>query len=459
MSLLRCIGRIQDVGGWIVVVNNASKEVVSRSRNVGKVSKFYDLRKHGTTRVMRVEHLPMVISSSWRVFTVFFRAVSGREDLTLVEGCPLHHTSSSPHDCAIIRDIVDDMCSFNDEASLFRGACEGLKRIIRYDRAMAYQFDSQWNGQVIFERIIGSDPVSYLGLHFPETDIPQAARDMYLEQRVRFIFDVDSAEVSFDTRGTPIKLDLSECVQRGVSDVHVRYMKNMGIRGSVSIAIIMRGALWGLLVLHSKNGYKVIDSVSMDACKIICSIISMKMDEFRSKRRDEVMRSTEKECAACETVTDLLKVASCKLQLHTAFTLMRGEMKVLLDCDDADMVISRVMSADFEEDIVVAPYRVLRIGMGDGDCAYLIRKSVMEEVSWSGDPSKPYIEVDGEVHPRNSFRTFVLKRMLEPLEWSSTERDIVDLLRLHMQSCKRKELVMQSTSGGAIVSSPAPHEV
>jgi light-regulated signal transduction histidine kinase (bacteriophytochrome) len=430
---LRCFGRVQNVGGWIIVVDRSTGRIVARSANVGDqwTSAPMQFWPHGTTRVVDAGDLPLLVSSHrTAMYSVFYREVPGSEGLTLMEGCPLHHLSPS-RDCAAVRDIVDLLCSFNDEASLFRGVCEGIHTVVKFDRAMAYQFDAKWNGQVIFERILDGATHSYMGLHFPESDIPRAARDMYLEQRVRFIYDVGKPELDI-VNGTGADIDLSEVQQRGVSGVHVRYMTNMGIRGSVSIAIIVRGALWGLLVMHSNTGYTSIDSVTMDTCKIICSIISMKMDEFWSKRRDEAMRFAEKLFATCANVNDVIQAASTRLDLHTVFTVMSGQIRVFVRCSDQEIIVSRVMAADFEDDVVIAPYRVLRLTMDDHGCVYLVRKSVLQEVSWSGDPTEAPINIDGDVHPRNSFKKFVQQSLQEPLEWSITERDIVDLLRLHI---------------------------
>ena len=45
-------------------------------------------------------------------------------------------------------------------------------------------------------------------------------------------------------------LDLSHSLLRSVSPVHVEYLRNMGVRATLSFALIREGALWGLIACH-----------------------------------------------------------------------------------------------------------------------------------------------------------------------------------------------------------------
>ena len=45
-------------------------------------------------------------------------------------------------------------------------------------------------------------------------------------------------------------LDLSLSVLRSVSPIHIEYLRNMGVRASMSISIVVEGELWGLIACH-----------------------------------------------------------------------------------------------------------------------------------------------------------------------------------------------------------------
>src|SRR5213078_2223833 len=87
---------------------------------------------------------------------------------------------------------------------------------------------------------------TYLGLHYPASDIPAQARQLYLRNWLRLIVDGRATPPRIVlTLGAP--LDLTFSVLRSVSPIHLEYMANMGVRASMSISLIVRGRLWGLI--------------------------------------------------------------------------------------------------------------------------------------------------------------------------------------------------------------------
>lgn len=66
---------------------------------------------------------------------------------------------------------------------LCRIAAQEVRRITRMDRVMIYRFDADWHGEVIAEDR-AEHVASYLGLHFPASDIPKQARHLYTLNRL-----------------------------------------------------------------------------------------------------------------------------------------------------------------------------------------------------------------------------------------------------------------------------------
>ncbi|NET10868.1 MAG: cyanobacterial phytochrome A, partial [Symploca sp. SIO2B6] len=54
-----------------------------------------------------------------------------------------------------------------------------VRNVTGFDRVMLYRFDDDNHGEVVAEDKI-DDMESYLGLHFPESDIPKPARKMFM---------------------------------------------------------------------------------------------------------------------------------------------------------------------------------------------------------------------------------------------------------------------------------------
>ena len=112
--------------------------------------------------------------------------------------------------------------------AFFRDGARQARALTGFDRVMVYRFDDSGSGEVVAEAAragIGS----FLGLHYPASDIPVQARALYLRNLFRIIADVDAAPVpilpQLNENGQP--LDLSMSVLRSVSPIHIEYLKNM----------------------------------------------------------------------------------------------------------------------------------------------------------------------------------------------------------------------------------------
>jgi hypothetical protein len=130
-----------------------------------------------------------------------------------------------------------------------------VKELTGFHRVMIYQFDADWNGRVVTELV---DPRAtkdlYKGLNFPASDIPRQARDLYKINKVRLLYDRDQETArlvcrTMDDLETP--LDMTYSYLRAMSPIHLKYLKNMAVRSSMSISINAFGELWGLISLHS----------------------------------------------------------------------------------------------------------------------------------------------------------------------------------------------------------------
>jgi Bacteriophytochrome (light-regulated signal transduction histidine kinase) len=133
---------------------------------------------------------------------------------------------------------------------------EEVKRVTGFDRVMFYRFNEVGDGSVDAESVApGLEP--YLGLHYPAPTSLSKSRQLYLENRLRIIADArsEAARIVPTLRpDTGAPLDLSFAVLRSVSPIHLEYMANMGLRASMSIALVVRDRLWGLISCANHTG-------------------------------------------------------------------------------------------------------------------------------------------------------------------------------------------------------------
>ncbi|MDQ7948654.1 MAG: histidine kinase, partial [Pedobacter sp.] len=86
---------------------------------------------------------------------------------------------------------LSEILSDSNLNRLLNNAASQIKKIIEYDRVMVYKFHDDGHGEVVAEAKI-DEIESWMGLHYPASDIPKQARELYKINLVRLIADVHS---------------------------------------------------------------------------------------------------------------------------------------------------------------------------------------------------------------------------------------------------------------------------
>ena len=146
-----------------------------------------------------------------------------------------------------IRNFINSIVQIDDLQQIFEKSVEEIRRFTNFDRVMFYRFDEDCNGEVVAESKT-KELNSFLHQHFPESDIPAQARALYIKNKIRLIADVNSIPSMIVPNLEPI--DLSSSTIRSVSPIHIQYLKNMGVKASMSISIVVDNKLWGLIACH-----------------------------------------------------------------------------------------------------------------------------------------------------------------------------------------------------------------
>ncbi|MDX2228288.1 MAG: ATP-binding protein [Leptolyngbyaceae cyanobacterium bins.349] len=168
--------------------------------------------------------------------------------------------------------------SANSLSELAQVLAREVKIMTGCDRVMIYQFEPDDHGTVIAEAK-APHLDSYLGLHYPATDIPLPARNLFRRHWVRHIPDVHGTPAclippQLPTAAAP--LDLSSCVLRGVSPYHTQYLQNMGVASSLTISLIDDKRLWGLIACHHYSPYWL-DYETRKTCEFIGQFASIEL--------------------------------------------------------------------------------------------------------------------------------------------------------------------------------------
>ncbi|MBD5655562.1 MAG: EAL domain-containing protein [Candidatus Eremiobacteraeota bacterium] len=325
-----------------------------------------------------------------------------------------------------------------DVSTLASVAATEVRAISGFDRAMVYRFDEDWNGEIIAEAKGDAAPVSYLGLHFPATDIPAQARRLYVKNILRLIPDVGYAPsllIPQVAAGTGLPVDLSQAVLRSVSPYHVDYLQAMGVRATLTISIVVGGRLWGLIACHHYRT-RGLDYGLRAVCELLGHMLAwqigsrLEADGLQEELRTNVLLNAHGKSSRgfVDLATGLVAGAPGLLDVFAAQGLVlrfEGKMWRAGSTPDDDAV-ARIAAGLRREvvDGVAASHHVadalegvddvsevasgallIELSEADEDYVLCFREEMIRSVQWGGDPrSSP--STDGSLRPRMSFESW-----------------------------------------------------
>lgn len=342
-----------------------------------------------------------------------------------------------------------------------------VKEIISFDRVMIYQFMDDGHGAVVAEAK-NNKLESWLGLHYPASDIPQQARALYKLNLTRLIADVHSTPSKISTApGNTDHLDLTNAQLRAVSPIHIQYLKNMGVASSFSISIICDGELWGLIACHNYTA-RFIDFKSREYAKLIGQILSsalqFRKEEVDQNEKDALTFSVAKLgkallgqqdvlSALCSDPESLLQVVPANGVLLSAGinsfrygkTPHSAAEAILLDWlfDNVktDTFCDTNLSALIPEledcKSIASGIMFCMISREHRECLLWFRPEQVYNVNWAGNPNKPadnHLDPLFRISPRLSFEAWREEVRGVSNKWKREEINAVNLLKQEILS-------------------------
>ncbi|WP_409332976.1 SpoIIE family protein phosphatase, partial [Trujillonella humicola] len=201
---------------------------------------------------------------------------------------------SFPNTYRAVRGTVSELNRAATLQDLYDITARAVRSLTGFDRVMVYRYDADYNGEVVAEARAESVPNSFLGLHYPASDIPAQARALYERNWIRLISDVGYVPapiepVTHPATGEP--LDLTHSTLRSVSPIHVEYLQNMGVRASMSISLLREERLWGLIACHHYAGPHAPPFATRAAAEFLGSALSLRLVDRQSE--EEVHRALQ----------------------------------------------------------------------------------------------------------------------------------------------------------------------
>lgn len=349
-----------------------------------------------------------------------------------------------------------------------------------YDRVMAYKFHDDDHGEVIAEITKpGLEP--YLGLHYPSTDIPQAARFLFMKNKVRMIVDCCARNVKV-LQDEKLLLDLTLCgsTLRAPHSCHLLYMENMNSIASLVMAVVVnegddevggphsaqnqkRKRLWGLVVCHNTSP-RFVPFPLRYACEFLAQVFAIHVNK-ELELEDQIV---EKSILRTQTLL-------CDMLLRDAPLGIVSQTPNIMDlvkCDGAALLYKNkiwrlgITPSDFQiQDISLWLTECHMdstglstdslydagfpgaLALGDSVCGmaavritskdtiFWFRAHTAAEIRWGGAKHDPDEKDNSmKMHPRSSFKAFLEVVKTRSLPWKDYEMDAIHSLQLILRN-------------------------
>lgn len=390
--------------------------------------------------------------------TVFSDSISGlliRSTSGIVLELEQHALSSG---AIPIHQIVSQFLEVPDSEDDVRASQKFLLRAIEqvasFDRLMLYKFHDDWSGEVVAE-VTTSGTQAYLGLHFPASDIPAIARNLYMINPSRSIPDAQASEIGIFSRdGFPPDLTRSEL--RSVSPQHLQYLANMGVRSSFSVPMMVGNTLWGLVACHHMS-VRHLSADQRRACIALVRAHALGVMSFLASRRVQLVDSLSRDIdkvlkqlfSAPDPLNELEKYDNQIMAWFSADGLaiaIDDDVVVAGECPDFEAMgviddwlvldqekptacsdhISDILNKSADRSVhssaVAGVFAVKIFSVQRGWVRlYWFRQEEIREVSWAGQPHKTAAGTTGSLSPRTSFEKWVEKKSGYSRPWTSED--------------------------------------
>ncbi len=335
-----------------------------------------------------------------------------------------------------------------------------VRELTGFDRAMVYRFHEDEHGEIVAEdRRPGL--VRYLGHHFPASDIPPQARQIYIRKASRYIPDVDEGDVALiaSPRMAGTSLDLSRAALRSVSRFHLEYMRNMKTAASISFSMADGGRLIRLVSCISEKP-RWLSRSRRRSCELL--VLQAKLQVWAAEQitrlhdaagREAIRTRLRAVMQSAPAVAEGLRSAADDLlklcRADGAAACVDGQYQSIGAAPPEDAVrrLTREIRDARPRDATWATDRLRQStadSLGAAGCLFValgtpddfvvwFRRDRPQQLRWLGDP---HAGTSGLINPRKSFDTWLQQVSGSSPPWTDADLEAAQLLAYDVESAQ-----------------------
>jgi chemotaxis family two-component system sensor kinase Cph1 len=470
---IHLIGKIQP-HGWLLILDKETLLVEQASENAGDFLgiDLTDILEKPIEKLLSPDEytiLKQQIFSGTTVSTClitlrgkqFFGFIHASSGKIVLEGEPYEpiHANEVHSQFSLLAEQQLAINSLDTVEQITDAIVGAVQAITNYDRVVIFQFDQDWNAAVVAEKK-KAGVHSFAGHHFPATDIPKPGRELMRVKPIRHIPDVKAPPVPivFQSTSKDVKpLDLMRSELRYPSEIHLEYLMNMKVLGSLSISIITEGNLWGIISCSNEHPRHV-NYWKRQLCDQLARACANKLLSSHEKRNYqwfEELKHLETalvhQIEGSESVfqglfahpLNLMAITEANgaalLLQHRTETIgitpdenqIQELVEWLSDRGSQAVYFTRTLSREFAPalDYKQSASGLLALEISRYNREYLLffKAEINEKRIWAGEPLK-IVGNDFRIHPRKSFEQWEELIKGTSLPWRVNEIEITQLL-------------------------------
>lgn len=375
--------------------------------------------------------------------------------------------------------IAPTFQSLKDVSEVTQAIAEIIKHLTNFERVVVYRFNADGSGTVISEAKVDDLP-SYRDFYYPATDIPAQARELYRKNWIRLNPDVDVPPISLtpsirESGRKPI--DLSQSILRAMSPIHVQYIRNQGLKSSMSISLINHDKLWGLISCHHRQSHYIPQNIRME-CESLGHLfgwqIYAKQEEVERRLKSKTDQTIDWLIEGLHESDGIIGVFKkyekdvLDLMGASGFVLCTGEESLTIGQTPSPAAIQKIAmkAREIKNDENFCTENIKNeIDVTDeslnGACGSLVipllaqkdyftvwfRPETVSTIKWAGNPNEKVADAPKKerLSPRNSFQLHEQIITGQSLPWTGSDIEVAERFnKIFLRHALKKKIEMEA---------------